>query len=64
MKYKLHKKLIALQMIAITSLLSVTQAFAKTGFDEVVAAGNTGQAVVTVEVVAEGEEDPVLFQPM
>lgn len=48
-------------MIAITSLLSVTQAFAKTGFDEVVAAGNTGQAVVTVEVVAEGEEDPVLF---
>ncbi len=62
MKYRLHKKLIALQIIAITSLLSITQAFAMTGFDEVTKAGNTGQAVVTIEVVADsGEEDPVLF---
>lgn len=62
MKYKLHKKLIALQIIAITSLLSITQAFAMTGFDEVTKAGNTGQAVVTIEVVADSSgEDPVLF---
>lgn len=62
MKYKLHKKLIALQMVAITSLVSITQAFAMTGFDEVTKAGNTGQAVVTIEVVADsGGEDPVLF---
>lgn len=61
MKYKLHKKLIALQIIAITSLLSITQAFAMTGFDEVTQAGNIGQSVVNIEVVANSEEDPALF---
>lgn len=63
MKYKLHKKLIALQMVAITSLVSLTQVFAMTGFDEVTKAGNTGQSVVNIEVVADGsgEEDPTLF---
>ena len=50
-------------MIAVTSLLSITQVFAMPGFDEVTKAGNTGQAVVTIEVVTDGsgEEDPVLF---
>ena len=42
MKHKLHKKLVALQMIAVTSLLSLTQVFAMTGFDEVIKAGSTG----------------------
>ena len=61
MKHKLHKKLVALQMIAVTSLLSITQVFAMTGFDEVTKAGNTGQSVVNIEVVTDSEEDPVLF---
>ena len=39
MKHKLHKKLVALQMIAITSLLSISQVFAMTGFDEVTTVG-------------------------
>jgi len=63
MKHKLHKKLVALQMIAVTSLLSLTQVFAMTGFDEVIKAGSTGQSVVNIEVVTDGsgEEDPALF---
>ena len=63
MKHKLHKKLVALQMIAVTSLLSLTQVFAMTGFDEVTKAGSTGQSVVNIEVVTDGsgEEDPALF---
>lgn len=48
-------------MIAVTSLLSITQVFAMTGFDEVTKAGNTGQSVVNIEVVTDSEEDPVLF---
>ncbi len=61
MKHKLHKKLVALQMIAITSLLSISQVFAMTGFDEVTTAGNTGQSTVNIEVTADSEEDPTLF---
>lgn len=61
MKHKLHKKLVALHMIAVTSLLSITQVFAMTGFDEVTKAGNTGQSVVNIEVVTDSEENPVLF---
>jgi len=61
MKYKLSKKLITLQMVVVASLLSISQVFAMTGFDEITKAGNTGQSIVNIEVVADGEEDPVLF---
>lgn len=61
MKFKLSKKLIALHMVAITSLLSISQAFAMTGFDEITKAGTVGKSIVTIEVATEGEEDPVLF---
>lgn len=63
MKHKLHKKLVALQMIAVTSLLSLTQVFAMTGFDEITKAGSREQSVVNIKVVTDGsgEEDPVLF---
>lgn len=61
MKYKLNKKLVALQMVVVTTLVSISQAFAMPGFDEITQAGNTGQSIVTIEVVADDKEDPVLF---